>query len=310
MSESEIAKPTKNWFTRITSNPVTVKELRGRMRGRRAFIVMTVYLTMMSALVLLVYLAAAAASNNVIGPTSRQTGKAIFAAVLAVQIFLVIFIGPAFTSAAITGEKERQTYDLLRTTLLSARSFVWGKLMSALAYVLLLILVSIPIQSIAFFLGGIAPLELILSQLLIIVSALAYALLGLFLSAVMRSTLAATISTFAAALLLTFGGPFIAGMVAAVLSSFLGGPTAPTWAVEAFLLYGGLTLAATNLPATLVISDLFLVEEDALFYWTQVIDGHTVYLFSPWILYLILFLFLAGLLYKLTVRRVNRIADR
>jgi ABC-type transport system involved in multi-copper enzyme maturation permease subunit len=102
-------------FKAILQNPVTMKELRSRMRGRRAFVVLTVYLLVMSLFLSLVYLAYASASGTRFGPDSRQAGKAMFATVLGVEVFLVIFIAPAFTAGAITGEKERQTYDLLRT---------------------------------------------------------------------------------------------------------------------------------------------------------------------------------------------------
>jgi ABC-type transport system involved in multi-copper enzyme maturation permease subunit len=216
------------------------------MRGGRAFAVLTIYLALMSGLVLIVYLAFSAASNNNFGPSSRQAGKAVFAAVLTIQVFLVIFIGPAFTSATISGEKDRQTYDLLRTTLLPARSLVIGKLISALAYVFLLIIVSIPLQSIAFLLGGITFTELFLSQVLIIISAISYALIGFYYSTVMRSTLAASVATFASALLLTMGGPFLAGILATLMGTFLFGSSMPSWSMQALLIYGGILLAAKN----------------------------------------------------------------
>ena len=90
----------------------------------------------------------------------------VFAAVLGIQAFLIVFIGPAFTAGAISGEKERQTYDLLRTTLLPAGALVRGKLISALGYVFLLVFASVPLQSVAFLLGGVALEELIISQLI------------------------------------------------------------------------------------------------------------------------------------------------
>ena len=294
----------------LLRNPVAVRELRGRMRGRRAFVVLTIYLALMSSLVLIVYLAFSAASNNVFGPSSRQAGKAVFGAVLSIQVFLVIFIGPAFTSAAISGEKDRKTYDLLRTTLLPARSLVTGKLISALAYVFLLILVSIPLQSIAFLLGGISFIELFLSQVLIIISAVTYALIGLYFSTVMRSTLAASVATFASALLLAMGGPFLAGILGSLVGAFLFGPSMPDWTMQALLIYGGILLAATNLPATLIVSEIFLLEEDALFYWTNVIDGHTIFILSPWYLYAIFYILLGLILYWACVRRVKMVAKR
>jgi len=291
-------------------NPVAVKELRSRMRGGRAFAVLTIYLALMSGLVLIVYLAFSAASNNNFGPSSRQAGKAVFAAVLTIQVFLVIFIGPAFTSATISGEKDRQTYDLLRTTLLPARSLVIGKLISALAYVFLLIIVSIPLQSIAFLLGGITFTELFLSQVLIIISAISYALIGFYYSTVMRSTLAASVATFASALLLTMGGPFLAGILATLMGTFLFGSSMPSWSMQALLIYGGILLAATNLPATIIISEVFLLEEDTLFYWTNVIDGHTVFILSPWYLYAIFYALLGLILYWACVRQIKKVSTR
>lgn len=297
-------------WDKFLQNPVTVKELRGRMRGRRGFVVLTIYLLLMSGFITLVYLIYSAAANSPTGPNSRQAGKVVFTAVLAVEVFLVVFISPAFTMAAISGEKERQTYDLLRTTLLSARSFVTGKLLSALSYVFLLIIVAIPIQSIAFLLGGVSPIEVILSQFLVFISAIAFALVGLFFSSLMRTTLAASVATFAIAILLVAGAPIVAAVFLMFSGPFLFGVATPSFTLQIALIYGGLFLAATNFPATLILSDVFLLEQNALLIFPEVIDGHTIYLFSPWFVYSALYIILSLLLYWGTVRRVRRIADR
>jgi ABC-2 type transport system permease protein len=292
----------------LLNNPVAVKELRSRMRGRRAFVVLTVYLLLMSLFIFFVYLTYLAASRNSFGPSSRQAGKAVFAAVLAVEVFLVLFVGPAFTSGAISGEKERRTYELLRTTLLPAKTLVSGKLLSAVSYVFLLILVSVPLQSIAFLLGGVAPVEVLLSQLLVALSAVTFALIGLYFSSVMRSTLVATITTFGVAMFLTFGIPMIVGIGGSVFGSlFFGGPS-PGWLVQSLFYYVGLLLAATNLPATLIVSEVILLEENTLFFFSQTIDGHVVSLFSPWTVYILFYVLLALVLFWRTVRRVKRVA--
>ena len=227
---------------------------------------------------------------------------------LAVQVFLVAFIGPAFTAGAISGERERQTFDLLRTTLLSAESFVLGKLISALGYVFLLVLVSIPLQSIAFLLGGLSLVELVISQVVILVAAVTYALYGLWCSAAMRTTLAATVTTFAGMLFVTFGTPLLAGMAAVLGSTFSG-----TWLsgtlVEMLVLYGGIVAAATNLPATLILSETLYLQEDALFGFSQPTAGGTIWLFSPWPLFILFHTLAAVLLYLWTVRRVRRVSD-
>ncbi|HSM58449.1 MAG TPA: ABC transporter permease [Candidatus Sulfomarinibacteraceae bacterium] len=296
-------------FRRLWQNPVTIKELRSRMRGRRAYVVLTTYLLLMSLFISLVYVLYAAAASDPFGPNPRMAGKTVFGAVVGIQALLVIFLGPTFTAGAISGEKERQTYNLLRTTLLPAHSLVAGKLISALSYVFLLILASVPIQSIAFLLGGVSLLELVLAELLIVVSAVAFALIGLFFSSLARSTLIASVSTFAASLFLTFGLPAMALVILPLGSALFFGPgSSPE--MEVALLYTGLSLASTNLPVTLVLSDVFLVQEDALFYFTETIRGYTVYIFSPWYVYLILYSLLAIILYILTVGRVRKIPRR
>ena len=290
-------------------NPVTIKELRSRMRGRRAFVVLTVYLALMSGFVSLVYLAYAASANSPFGPDPRLAGKTVFATVVGVQVMLVIYIGPSFTAGAITGEKERQTYNLLRTTLLPARALVAGKLISSLGYVFLLIFASLPIQSIAFLLGGVSLVELVVAELLILVSAVAFAMIGLFLSSLMRSTLAASISTFAASLSLTFGLPALALIILPIGSGiFFNSP--PPALLEVFFVYGALAFAATNLPVTIVVSEVLLLEEDTLFYTVETIRGYSVFIFSPWTLYLILYTLLAVILYVITVRRVKKIPQK
>jgi len=289
----------------LVSNPVTIKELRGRMRGRRAFAVLTLYLVLLSGVIAMVYLVYASGSNGVGSTAARTAGKGLFAAVLAVQVFLVVFIGPAFTAGAISGERERQTFDLLRTTLLSAESLVLGKLISALSYVFLLVIVSVPLQSIAFLLGGLSLTELILSQLLILLAAVAYALYGLWCSATMRTTLAATVATFGGMLFAVFGVPLLAGMAVVLFSTLqLSGPV-----LEATLLYAGLTLAATNLPATLIVSEVLFLQQDTLFFFSQFLYGTRVWLFSPWMLFIVLHVLAAAILYGLTVRRVRRVSD-
>lgn len=305
---SSINKESRHFWRRLVENPVTTKELRSRMRGRRAFVVLTVYLLLMGAFVSLIYLGFYVNSSSDVTST-RQAGQTIFITMVSVQTFLVIFIGPSFTSGAITGEKERQTYDLLRTTLLSPSAFVAGKLFSALSYVFLLLLAAVPLISLAFMLGGVATSEVLLSQLILLVSGVTFAMLGLNFSSTMRTTMAASVTTYATALFLTIGTPILAVIIGSILGTILFTSTAP-WFLEAFTIYAGLLLSATNLPATLIISDLFLREENTLWGFSEMIDGHNVWFFSPWYVFLAFHLLFAFYLFRRTVKRVDTIATR
>lgn len=301
------------WLARLTQNPVALKELRSRMRGRRAFVVLGIYLTVMSGFIWLVYLSYYQAAQSAYGPAASQAGKTVFAAVLGIQAFLIVFIGPAFTAGAISGERERQTYDLLRTTLLPAGALVRGKLLSALGYVFLLVFAAVPLMSLAFLLGGVSWEELLVSQAIIGVAAVAYALTGLYASALLRSTLAASVTTYAFAIFLIIGLPILVGVglafVGIVSSGGTGGGPPPNW-LEPLGLATAWYLIPTNLIATLIAGEIVLVQQGSLWYFTEVVNGYRIIYLSPWYLFIALYSLLSILLYWGTVRRVRRIPQR
>ena len=297
----------------LLDNPVVRKELRGRMRGRRAFVVLTLYLLMLSCMTSLIYLAYASAAQQPYGPDSYLIGKIVFGGVLGVQVMLVIFITPAFTAGTISGERERQTYDLLRTTLLSARALVTGKLVSALSYVVLLILAAIPLESMAFLLGGVELEEIVVSQLILLVTALSVGAVSTYFSSRMKSTLSATVVSYAFALFPTAGMPMLLAILAPVLS--LAGPMMfieePHWLVLAALIYIGGVLLAINPISTIILSEIVLIEEQTLVFFKIPLPTSTgpttdIWLISPWVIYVLFHLLIAVLGYWLSVRRVRR----
>ena len=143
-------------------NPVMLKELRGRMRGARGFAIITIFLTLMGFFTLLLYLLQIPQGGVVV---TGELGRELFIGVLFIELMLIIFIVPALTAGAITNERERKTYDLLQTTLITKATFVVGKLQSALGYIVLLLLSAVPLQSIAFLFGGVSEAELLLALL-------------------------------------------------------------------------------------------------------------------------------------------------
>jgi ABC-type transport system involved in multi-copper enzyme maturation permease subunit len=272
----------------LTRNPVVLKELRGRMRGPRAFIVLTLYLLLMSGFVTLLYLVYTASANSAVSGNSGQlVGKFVFGAVVGIELLLVCFIAPAFTAGAISGERERQTYDLLRTTLLPAQALVLGKLASALSYVLLLLVAAFPLQSLAFLLGGVGPQEVVIATLLLVATAFLFGTSGIFFSSLMRRTLGSTVVTYAFALMATLGLPLI--LVAVVpLGTALINNAAPGPAVETALIFVFAVLIATNPIATAVTTEILLVSQQSAFYFTVPLsNGTNLTLISPWLPYII-----------------------
>lgn len=291
-------------WQKLTENPVTVKELRSRMRGRRAFIVLTLYLVLMGFFVSLIYLTVTA--NDTSTSNARIAGQTIFFTMVSLEIFLAILLAPAFTAGAISGEKERQTYDLLRTTMLSPAAFVFGKLISALSYIFLLILSTLPLLSLAFVFGGIEVVEVVVSQILLLVAAVAYAMMGLYFSSAMRSTIGASVTTYALALFLTIGTPFIGGMFLSIIGAIF---FYDSDILEVIFLYLGFLASVTNLPATLIISDVILRTENSMWGFTETFGGTRVWIFSPWYLSILFHGVMAWFFYWRSVVRVSSIAN-
>ncbi len=189
-------------------NPILVKELRSRMRGARAFVLITIYLVVLSGVTLLLYSALASSSGDDIN-AGRLVGKSLFLTVAAVALVEVCLITPSLTAGALAGERERQSYDLLISSLLTPWQIVWGKLASALAFAFLLILAVVPIMSLAFLFGGVSLAEMLIALVGLVVTATTYATLGLTWSAIMRGSLGATSFSIGSVLIWLLGHPFL-----------------------------------------------------------------------------------------------------
>ena len=194
---------------------VGVKELRGRVRGRRAFVVLTFYLLFLGLFAWAwelvaerAYVQNAALQGGSAAFASSLVGQEVFGALVLVETLLVVFLAPAFTSGAISLEREKQTLDMLTATPISSLAIVVGKLLSALAYVFLLIAASIPLTAIVFVFGGVAPDDVIRAYAVLVVTALGLGSMGLFISALMQRTQGATVVTFFTVLFLTLGTMF------------------------------------------------------------------------------------------------------
>ena len=193
---------------------VGTKELRGRMRGPRSFIALTFYLALLAGFTVMIYLLQeqSAASQMAFGGgnpyLAGQVGQAVFTTLLLLQVLLVVFLAPAATTGAISLEREKQTLDLLTATPVSTLGIVLGKLASSLAFVVVLVLASIPLTAVVFVFGGVAPEDILRGYVVLLVTAVGFGSLGIFFSSITRRTQSATFLTYLAVLALTVGTAF------------------------------------------------------------------------------------------------------
>jgi ABC-2 type transport system permease protein len=205
-------------------NPIIVKELRSRMRGARAFITLTVALVLTAIFSFFLYRLAVANSQYAYSPLSPQIGQTLFAGLIFLELMIVSAITPAITAGAISGEKERQTYEMLLATPLHPLNILWGKLVSALSYVLLLVFVAVPMSSLIFIFGGVTARDMLKTLAILTVIAAMFGVMGLFMSALFERTGRATTAAYLLVMSMLIGPIFIAAAASA-----LSQPEIPRW---------------------------------------------------------------------------------
>ena len=203
---------------------IGVKELRGRMRGKRAFVSVTVYTLIVAGFAWMVgrILVESAQNQFQFDPTyqAASIGRGIFMALMILQTLMILVLAPASTAGTISSEREKQTLDLLAVTPISSVAIVVGKLLSALTWVFVLILASIPVTALVFVYGGVAPDDVIRGYVMLFVTAIAFGAIGTFFSSLLRRSGAATGMTFVAVLIATVGLSFIWVFMRATTDSF------------------------------------------------------------------------------------------
>ena len=179
------------------------------MRGARAFITLTIALILLAAFSYALYRIVVAATQYSSSPLSPQVGQTLFAGLAFLELIIISAITPAITSGAISSEKERLTYEMLLATPLPSVHILWGKLITALSYIFLIVFAAIPLASLVFIFGGVTGRDMVKGLIVLIIVTVMYGVIGLFSSTVLGSTSRATVTTYLIVILMLFGPIFI-----------------------------------------------------------------------------------------------------
>lgn len=172
-------------------NPVLQRELLVNLRRPRAFLIQFGYLFVLSFLVYSAWPTTGAIRADDPTATQRLMGLLIFG-----QFLIAAMLVPSFASGAISGEKERKTYELLLTTPLAPGSILWGKLLGSLCQLMLLIFSSLPLVMICLPLGGVSILEALGASVMVMVLMAALGLICLACSTWFTRTAAALVVSY------------------------------------------------------------------------------------------------------------------
>lgn len=194
-------------------NPVLLKELRQRFRSYRSPLIIVLYLIVLGGFSLgFIYL------NWRTSPAFFQPGssKEIFAVLSMAQLGLLAFVVPGLTAGVISGERERQTLNVLLITELSPISIITGKMVSACSFTGLLLFATLPLYSLVFMYGGIAPSQIMGLFGFYLVSMLLYASVGVSCSTYFKRTGVSTVTTYGIVFFLVAGTGLLAGFIYAL----------------------------------------------------------------------------------------------
>ncbi|MFJ8244010.1 ABC transporter permease [Peribacillus asahii] len=193
----------KNWLM----NPVLNKEFKLRFRSLKSFLGVLFYVLAIGIVVIGMIFVQQLGSMGGVNP---EQSRELFMILAVLQFALIIFITPGLTAGVISSERERQTLNILLTTSQSSSSIIIGKLVSSVAFLLLLIIASLPLYSIVFLYGGISPRELLTVFALNVFTVFVIGSLGVMFSTFIRKTIAAMVTTYGVMLFLVGGTGFLA----------------------------------------------------------------------------------------------------
>jgi len=192
-------------------NPVLARELRIRLRGRQAWILLTLYLLLLAVTLFLVYQAESGSLGgndpfSIPSPTRfASVGRSVFEALMMIMLLLVLFLVPGFTSGALAGERERQTLVPLQVTLMRPWQIVVGKLTASFAFLALLVVATAPFLAVAYLIGGVTTGAVLRGVGVVLFTGLTLAGITVCCSALFKRVQIATVVAYAATLFLVLG---------------------------------------------------------------------------------------------------------
>lgn len=172
-------------------NPVMKKELMVNSRSIKmplAIMGVNAFLTLIAVLTM------AGAGGNLSG-YEYSALVVLFPVLGCMECGMISLIVPILTSGSISGEREKQTLDIMLTTPVSPFSIAVGKLGSAMMIVMMYMITSVPIIAIAFVLGGMNWWALLGLFAMLLYIGIYVGSVGIFCSSVVKKSVSATVLT-------------------------------------------------------------------------------------------------------------------
>jgi ABC-type transport system involved in multi-copper enzyme maturation permease subunit len=176
----------------VLENPVLQRELLVNLRTNRAFLLLGIYQLLLAAVVLVAW-PSAERLDLTTNPQSAQNLVNLF---FLGQYVIASLMAPSFAAGAITGEKERLTYEMLLASPMRPGAIVFGKMVASLTHLGMLIMASLPIIVLCLPLGGVSVYEVLAAYLGLIVSVILFGAIGVFCSSYFSRTASSLVVSY------------------------------------------------------------------------------------------------------------------
>ncbi len=185
-------------------NPVYKRELKQTARMYRTPVLIFCYNVFLALFGLFSFYITFGKGNEYYNKLHYEDILTIYGIITGIEFILFLLLVPALTAGSISGEREKQTLDILLTTRLTPFQIILGKLLSSISIMILLAVSSLPIIALCFSIGGITLLDLAKFLLFLIITAIYLGSISIFFSTYCKRTTAATVCSYFAMLVLVF----------------------------------------------------------------------------------------------------------
>lgn len=188
----------------LLENPILQHELVVNLRTKRSFLLLFAYVAFLG---LLVY--AAWPSEQRLDLSHSDKAKPLANLLFLGQYLLMSLMAPSFAAGAITGEKERLSYEMLVASPVRPGAIVLGKLAASLCPLAELMICSLPIVMLCLPLGGVSFYEVSAAYFAMILSVALFGMVSLWCSSFFVRTSASLVVSYLMILPLALGGVLV-----------------------------------------------------------------------------------------------------
>jgi ABC-type transport system involved in multi-copper enzyme maturation permease subunit len=175
----------------VKENPVLQRELLTNLRMTRAFVLLFVYVALLGVVVYLAW-----PQQQRLDLAQPAAAKRLVNLFFFGQYLLASMMAPSFAAGAITGEKERMSYEMLLATPLRPGAIVMGKLFAALCHLAILMICSLPIVMLCLPLGGVSLYEVFAAYFAMITTVGLFGMISLWASSFFKRTSASLVVSY------------------------------------------------------------------------------------------------------------------